>query len=342
MNWSAESSGEAATAAAPADTAAPSIGDSGKRSVMAASGTATSVTVQLHPIVVMNISEHWTRLRAQQQGSAPHVLGALLGQQKGRNVEIMNSIELLCDTVGGHTVLDTDYYAMKEEQYKQVFPNMDLVGWYTSGGAPCQADVAIHQQVCRLSESALLMLKLDPLAAGDVESASGRIGELPVSVYESVIDLVDGAAQIFMVPTGYSLATEEAERIGVDHVARVSDAGSVSNSALAESMVPELGALQMLSHRVKIIARYVKAMHNGDVPLNYDILREASSISHCLPVVQSGKFSEELDTQISDVLLTVYLGAMTKGCDTSLKFINKFNTVYDKQAVGRRTRGMFL
>lgn len=43
-----------------------------EKSVMA-SGTVGSVTCSLHPLVIMNISEHWTRERAQegsvQQGS---------------------------------------------------------------------------------------------------------------------------------------------------------------------------------------------------------------------------------------------------------------------------------
>lgn len=34
--------------------------------VMAAPGTSGSVTVSLHPLVIMNISEHWTRTRAQE------------------------------------------------------------------------------------------------------------------------------------------------------------------------------------------------------------------------------------------------------------------------------------
>lgn len=34
--------------------------------VMASSGTVGSVSISLHPLVIMNISEHWTRLRAQE------------------------------------------------------------------------------------------------------------------------------------------------------------------------------------------------------------------------------------------------------------------------------------
>ena len=54
--------------------------------------------------------------------------------------------------------------------------------------------------------------------------------QLPVSIYESVIDLVNGEATMLFVELSYTLATEEAERIGVDHVARVSTNESVENS----------------------------------------------------------------------------------------------------------------
>lgn len=40
--------------------------DSSKPSVMASAGTSGSVSISLHPLVIMNISEHWTRVRAQE------------------------------------------------------------------------------------------------------------------------------------------------------------------------------------------------------------------------------------------------------------------------------------
>lgn len=47
-----------------------------KVNVMASCGTSGSVAVSLHPLVIMNIAEHWTRLRAQegqpQQGKSCH------------------------------------------------------------------------------------------------------------------------------------------------------------------------------------------------------------------------------------------------------------------------------
>ena len=45
--------------------------------IMAAVGTAGSVSVSLHPLVIMNISEHWTRTKVQ-LGSPQKIFGALI------------------------------------------------------------------------------------------------------------------------------------------------------------------------------------------------------------------------------------------------------------------------
>ena len=37
-----------------------------RANVMASAGTAGSVSVSVHPLVIMNISEHWTRVRSQE------------------------------------------------------------------------------------------------------------------------------------------------------------------------------------------------------------------------------------------------------------------------------------
>lgn len=58
----------------PGASSTKSCSELASNSVMAGSATVPSVTVSLHPLVIMNISEHWTRIRAQngspQQGNA--------------------------------------------------------------------------------------------------------------------------------------------------------------------------------------------------------------------------------------------------------------------------------
>jgi COP9 signalosome complex subunit 6 len=301
------------------------------KSVMASSGTVGSVSVSLHPLVIMNISEHWTRLRAQ-EGTAQQVIGALIGKQKGRNLEIMNSFELLFSCIGGDTIIDRDYYNTKEEQFKQVFSDMDFLGWYTTGDIPNDGDIKIHKQICEINESPVL-LKLNPQA---------RHSDLPVTMYESVIDLVVGQATMLFVELHYTLATEEAERIGVDHVARMSSNEAGESSLVAEHLTAQHSAIKMLHSRVKLVLQYVRAVQAGELPKNHEILREAYSLSHRLPVLQSARFRADFYNQCNDVGLMTYLGTITKGCNDINQFVNKFNILYDRQGMGRRMRGLFF
>ena len=57
---------ELAPSVAVGKTATTSTNTNSACRVMASSGTVGSVSISLHPLVIMNVSEHWTRLRAQE------------------------------------------------------------------------------------------------------------------------------------------------------------------------------------------------------------------------------------------------------------------------------------
>lgn len=46
------------------------------------------------------------------------MIGALIGKQEGRNIEVMNSFELLSHTIDDKVHIDKEYYYTKEEQCK--------------------------------------------------------------------------------------------------------------------------------------------------------------------------------------------------------------------------------
>lgn len=97
-------------------SASTSSGTSSSKQIhVLAKNAIPSVTISLHPLVLMNISEHWTRFRAQ-EGTAKPVYGALIGKQDGRKIEVYNSFELRHETIDGDEVINRDYYNTKEEQ----------------------------------------------------------------------------------------------------------------------------------------------------------------------------------------------------------------------------------
>uniref|UniRef100_D3TPD6 COP9 signalosome complex subunit 6 n=2 Tax=Glossina TaxID=44049 RepID=D3TPD6_GLOMM len=300
-------------------------------SVMADSGTVPSVRISLHPLVIMNISEHWTRIRAQ-AGETWQVYGALIGKQKGRNIEVMNSFELKTELVGNDLIINRDYYNTKENQYKQVFSELDFIGWYTTGECPTNRELKIHKQIAEINECPI-MLQLNPM--------SRSVDQLPLKLYESVIDVIGGEATMLFVPLTYTLATEEAERIGVDHVARMSTNETGEKSVVAEHLVAQESAIKMLSTRIKVLLKYVKEVEANKLEANQEILRDVYALSHRLPVMQGEAFQEEFYTQCNDVGLISYLGSMTKGCNDMNHFVNKFNVLYDRQSSGRRMKGLY-
>lgn len=126
---------------------------------------APTFLISLHPLVILNISEHYTRLRAQVEGEEKEnikVFGALIGKQKGRDIEIMNSFELKFEFEDKRHIFNVGFYECKEKQFKQVFPDLDFLGWYTNGDEPSIDDMLVHSQIMFVHESPLL-LKLNPM-----------------------------------------------------------------------------------------------------------------------------------------------------------------------------------
>ncbi|XP_025199089.1 COP9 signalosome complex subunit 6 [Melanaphis sacchari] len=309
--------------------------DEPQNNVLATNVTG-SVSISLHPLVILNISEHWTRLTAQVGNSVPSI-GALIGKQKDRTLEIMNSFELSYSVLEDNDtmIIDRDYYNSKEEQFKQVFCDLDFLGWYITGTAsdkPTIQDIDVHKQIINIAESPIF-LKMDP---------HGGHTDLPVKVYESIIDIMNGVPKMLFVELTYTLSTEDAERIGVDHVARMSSNDAQENSLVAETLTVQFNAIKMLHSRVKMLLQYLKEVKNSDQSVNNELLREFVSLCHRLPVMESGEFYRDLYTHCNDVALIAYLGVLTKCSNEVNDYCNKFNALYDRQVVGRKVKALFL
>ena len=86
-------------------------------SVVEREGTG-ALNLMLHPLVIINISDHWTRMKVQSKKTNPRVIGALVGIQTGRNLEIFNSFELPYETKDNNVIVKAEYLNNKSEQCK--------------------------------------------------------------------------------------------------------------------------------------------------------------------------------------------------------------------------------
>ena len=126
-------------------------------------------------------------------------------------------------------------------------------------------DLKIHRSLADLNESPVFML-VNPKAdlRGDRGGAAtgAPAKDLPISLFESVVrgasDGAAGAAQTVFEPAQYTIETVEAERISVDHVAKMSGDRSDPAGQYVTHLSSLGSAVQMLNSRVDVLLRYLR------------------------------------------------------------------------------------
>ncbi|CAM8992453.1 unnamed protein product [Rhodiola kirilowii] len=300
-----------------------------------ASSSSSGLTFKLHPLVILNISDHYTRVKTQTNPPAgccevtttadaalpPRVFGCVIGIQKGRTVEIFNSFELLYDAETN--TLDRIFLEKKQELYKKVFPNFYILGWYSTGSDAHEMDMEIHRALMDINESPVYLL-LNP-------SINHAKKDLPVTIFESELHIIDDIPQLIFVRSNYTIETVEAERISVDHVAHLkpSDGGSAATQ-LAAHLTGIHSAIKMLNSRVSVLHQYLRAMEKGEVPCDHSLIRQMSSLLRRLPAIESEKFQDDFLMEYNDTLLIAYLAMFTNCSSTMNELIDKFNVAYDR------------
>lgn len=190
--------------------------------------------------------------------------------------------------------------------------------------------------LCRRAEAAdsLLYLTLDPVLA-----LAGTARELPITIYESEVHVVDEKPTVQFAPVPYKIDSIESERIAVDHIAHILPTGdSNSGSAFSQHLGTQYTAMSMLAERIEVITRYLHAVSAGTVPADHEILRHIKSLAARLPALDTAKFNDESMRDFNNTLLVAYLGIITKGIGMVNDVVDKYNLAYDKHS---RRRGIF-
>mmetsp|Transcript_22647 Transcript_22647/g.43269 ORF Transcript_22647/g.43269 Transcript_22647/m.43269 type:complete len:299 (-) Transcript_22647:579-1475(-) len=293
------------------------------------SKSTSGLIYQLHPLVLINVSDHHTRVKAQ-HGGAERLIGGLLGVQTGRVVEITNSFELMTTGSGGELAVDLPFLRTKQEQYKKVFPTSDVIGWYSTGSELQDVDLQIHKTVTEINENPVFML-MNPVIAPASK-------DLPISLYESELHVIDGVPSIVFAQAAYTIETVEAERISVDQIARILPSGSTSSAdQLTSHLTGMYSAIKMLNSRIRCIEHYLQDVKNGTQAVDHELLRQIASLTRQLPAVDTERFREDFLTEYNDALLMVYLACMTKGTASINELADKFNIAFDNK---NRRRGL--
>ncbi|KAG0957135.1 hypothetical protein G6F32_001434 [Rhizopus arrhizus] len=297
--------------------------------------SSSGLSISVHPLVLLNISDHYTRIRLQNPSIIENgrVFGALLASQSGRNIDIVNSFELPFQLAedGVNHLLDKTFLLYKLDQLKQVFPTLDFMGWYSIGIQPTELDLKLHEQFLGVNESSLF-LQMNPAALVNGTK------QFPIEIYEPMMDMVDGNyTRLVFIKSSYKLETGEAERIAIDHVAKPSSTTSDTSlgNALVSHLTTQRNAIAMLHSRIQFLHDYLQDVKSGLMPVDHNLLRQISSVCKRSTVLEKKSFNDQFSTEYNDVLLVAYLASITKGLNIVNDLTDKFNLVNGMNALSQ-------
>ncbi|KAK7468658.1 hypothetical protein VKT23_003162 [Stygiomarasmius scandens] len=295
-------------------------------SVVLPSTTTSGLSISLHPLPILSISEHLTRLKLQTNSNSPFTIGALLGTQNGREVEIVNTFELVMDADGQS--IDHGFLVQRRDQYKLTFPSLEFIGWYTVAQKPTSRHIELHQQFTGYCSTPLLLLLQPNITLAG--STDGSSQSLPFKAYEPSFEIKDNRSRAVFIEAAFNVETGEAERIAVDWTAK----GGGSGTSLESHLQTQRAAVKMLHDRILILVQYVTDVIAAQAPADHGILRSISALIGSLPATENKTFREEFDTEYEDVQLTAFLSTLTKST-------NILNDLVDKHLVMTTTQDRY-
>ncbi|TIA23065.1 hypothetical protein D6C80_00886 [Aureobasidium pullulans] len=305
--------------------------ETASNSLLSSSTSDSSLSVQLHPLVLLTISDYITRHSVRQQEGP--IIGAIIGQQNGRQITMEQAFQCKTKQDGDRIVVDDEWFTERLEQFKDVHkaPPLDLVAIFTLAppSGPLPEHVPILQQLQHSYNDSLMLLLFHPQTILDGSLTGGK---LPISIYETYYEpgsegaekglQVDGwgmgrQLQMRFRQLPFEVETGEAEMIAVDFVAKGSGSATVQNSAappakgkaraeeststdvqlsvedeeVMSSLTAKYNAIKMLHQRINLIRAYL-----AELPPSY--LTDAS-----LPVgVSDPPLNHQLLRSISAML----------------------------------------
>ncbi|KAG2754509.1 hypothetical protein P692DRAFT_20795378 [Suillus brevipes Sb2] len=315
--------------------------DTDEQSIVLPSSTTSGLSLSLsvhflpaltsssrHPLPILNISEHLTRLKLQTRSNSPFstfilsFLGALLGTQNGREVEIVNTFELATEE-GRDDLVDHDFLVSRRDQYKQVFPSLEFIGWYTVAPIPTSRHIALHEQFTGYCSTPLLLVLQPSMITSSSTDITGQT--LPFKAYEPTIEIRDKKTRSVFIEAPYKVETGEAERIAVDWTAK----GGGGSTSLESHLHAQRAAVKMLHERILVLVQYVTNVIAGtlfapsQIPTDHTTLRSLSALIASLPASENKGFRDEFNTEYEDVQLTAFLSSLTKSTNILNDLVDK-------------------
>jgi len=281
-----------------------------------------SIEVFLHPLVILCISDHHTRerLTVPAKGGRTRIIGVLLGTVSNGKIEVTNSFEAKAEfdaTTGKLVSVDESFLRRRKKSFEEVFPTAKVVGWYESGSDVDPDDAVIITRLISQYTETVMAMTLD----NDAVFAEGTT-EIPIKFFETEIK----GDSLSFKSSPYHIVTIEAERIGVDHIAKTSK--SEGTSELSVHVIGLQGAMKILLGKLENITEYLKKVKAGTEPFDPAIMRKIGLLRDLICAAQQPGFEKRFFVEYNDVMLLTYLSSLTQG-------LQDLNVMVDAHVVSR-------
>lgn len=275
-----------------------------------------AVSISLHPLVLMNISDQYTRQLAETAVKS-QVFGILVGSIKDRNIHIQNSFEAPHTLQDNQILLDLDFIQRRLAMILEIFPQFEFLGWYSTG-AFSPKDMEIQKTLMNFSEQQLYLNFNTTLTTSEET--------LPVDIYETHVIVSENFTNYEFRKAQYSIETTDSERISVDFVSK-KGAGTGDSSQYTSEINNFLSALRLFKKRLALLVSLVE----GSQKIRNDrrIMRKVNEICNRIPVMPAYEIENKFNTEIGEELLVVLVSAMTKGSYHLGELVEKFQKIKD-------------
>jgi len=277
--------------------------------------------VVVHPLVLLSVVDHFNRMG--KVGNVKRVVGILLGSNRQGILDVSNSFAVPFDEDAKDRsvwFLDHDYLESMYGMFKKVNAKERVVGWYHTGPKLHPNDIAINEMIRRYNPNAILVV---------IDAKPKALG-LPTEAYISVEEVHDDGTPTTKtfdhVPS--EIGAEEAEEVGVEHLLR--DIKDTTVGTLSQQITAQLMGLKGLHSHMNDIKGYLKAVAEGKLPINHQIIYQLQDVFNLLPDVGVPELVHSLTVSTNDQMSVVYLASLVRSIMALHNLIN--NKVQNRDA----------
>lgn len=292
----------------------------------------SAAKVDVHPLVLLSLVDHYARVNNKVH-SKRRVVGILLGRyKKGANnmvtLDINNSFAVPFDEEDNNPEVyffDKSYAEEMYDMQRRVFPQIQIVGWYSSGPAIQANDMLLHLLIAdRFCPNPVYCV---------VNTDQGNKG-VPVMAYTTVQARAGRRMLEFRnIPT--HLGSEPAEEIGIEHLLRDVTDSTITN--LSTQIEERQLSLIHLGRILRQIEDYLADVAKGHLPMSEDVLGVLQELISLQPEIFMHKTSTAMIRYTNDQAISTFLAALGRLIGSiHVVLVNRRTLAREKDAIQKR------